>query len=77
MGYKSALSEGELHSLNRRSILDWIERNKDKIKAKPNKTILYSGKDYDLDLKDLEKTGEFRGTPMYERIEQFRSACAT
>lgn len=72
MGYKPPLDEGELHSQNRKSILEWIERNKGKIKAKSNKTILYSGRDYDLDMKELERTGEYKGTPMHVRIEQFK-----
>jgi len=75
MAYKPPLEEGELHSRNFRSIRDWIERNKGRIKAKPNQTALYSGNDYDFDFRagmteqDIRET---EGTPMYRRLQQMR-----
>nr|WP_316642487.1 hypothetical protein [uncultured Roseateles sp.] len=75
MAYKPPLDEGVLHSTNFRSIRDWIERNKARIKAKPNKSVLYSGRDYDLEMKKGMTAAdlvEFKGTPMYLRLEQTR-----
>ena len=73
MAQKPALSEGQLHSKNFRSIRDWIEANKGKIKAKPNKSVLYSGRDYDVNV-ELNKKDEveYKGTPMFKRLEQMR-----
>lgn len=75
MSYPPALDEGEAQRLNQKSIRGWIEENKGKIKAKPNQTILYSGRDYDLEVikgLSLEDRKEFMGTPMWKRIEQTR-----
>jgi hypothetical protein len=75
MKYKEPLEEGELHRMNIRSIRKWIEQNKGKIKAKPDKTALYSGRDYDLEvIKDLSDADreEFMGTPMWKVIEKIR-----
>jgi len=75
MAYKPALSEGELHKLNLRSIRKWIEDNKGRIKAKSNRTVLYSGRIYDLDvLPDLPKEDKelFKGTPVWMSIEKHR-----
>jgi hypothetical protein len=74
MAYKPPLEEGELHSTNIKSIRKWIEQNKGKIKAKPNETMLYSGRDYDLEvLEDIPKGDrkEFKGTPMYKVIDKY------
>jgi hypothetical protein len=75
MAQKPALDEGQVHSLNFRSIRDWIESNKGKIKAKPNKSVLYSGRDYDVNM-ELNKKDEveYKGTPMFKRLEQMRKA---
>lgn len=72
MAYKPPLEEGDLHSRNFRSIRDWIERNKARIKAKPNQTVLYSG--IDLDVSDLpaEDRAKLPGMPMFKRLEQTR-----
>jgi hypothetical protein len=75
MGYKPPLSEGELYSLNLKSIRKWIADNKGRIKAKPNQTVLYSGRIYDLDvLADLPKEDRdsFKGTPVWMSIEKHR-----
>lgn len=75
MAYKPALSEGELYKLNLCSIKQWIEANKGRIKAKPNQTVLYSGRIYDLDvLPDLPKADKelFKGTPVWMSIEKHR-----
>jgi hypothetical protein len=73
MAQKPALEEGQLHSKNFRSIRDWIEANKAKIKAKPTKSVLYSGRDYDVNLElNKEDEEEYRGTPMFKRLEQMR-----
>ena len=53
MAYKPALSEGELLSKNFKAIRTWVSENKSKLKAPPNKTILYSGRDYDLEFERL------------------------
>lgn len=73
MAQKPALDEGQLHSKNFRSIRNWIEANKGKIKAKPNKSVLYSGRDYDVNV-ELNKQDEveYKGTPMFKRLEQMR-----
>lgn len=75
MAYQRALDESEVQRLNLRSIRGWIEAAKGKIKAKPNQTILYSGRDYDLEViqgLSPEDRKEFMGTPMWKRIEQTR-----
>src|SRR5262245_25397822 len=75
MAYKPPLEEGDLHSMNIKSVRKWIEQNKGKIKAKPDKTVLYSGRDYDLEVeKKLSESDrqEFMGTPMYKVIERTR-----
>jgi hypothetical protein len=80
MAYKPALSEGELLSKNFKAIRTWVSENKSKLKAPPNKTILYSGRDYDLeDLKDElgkkvspEDRKTFMGTPMYKVVEKWQ-----
>lgn len=75
MPYEPPLSEGELHRTNLRAIKDWIERNRSKIKAKPNQTVLYSGRIYDLDvLPALPKADRdlFKGTPVWMSIEKHR-----
>jgi hypothetical protein len=75
MGYKPPFGEGELYSVNLRSIRKWIENNKSRIKAKPNQTVLYSGRIYDLDvLPDLPKEDRdsFKGTPVWMSIEKHR-----
>lgn len=75
MAYKPALDDGEVQQINLRAIRDWIKSNKGKIKAKPNKTILYAGRDYDLEVVDdlpLEDRKEFMGTPMWKRIKELR-----
>ena len=72
---RSALTEGELHSQNLRSVRKWIEDNKARIKARPNETVLYSGRIYDLDvLPDLPKEDreQFKGTPVWMSIEKHR-----
>lgn len=72
MGYKPPLGEGDLHSRNLRSIRDWIERNKARIKARPNQTVLYSG--LDLDVSDLpaQDRARVQGMPMFKRLELTR-----
>lgn len=75
MAHKPALSEGELYKLNLRSVRKWIEDNKGRIKARPNQTVLYSGRIYDLDvLPDLPKEDRelFKGTPVWLSIEKHR-----
>ena len=76
MKHTEPLGEGEVHKANIRSAKDWIEKNKSRIKAEPNKTLLYSGRDYDLEkLEDKvpKKDREtFMGTPMFKRIEALR-----
>lgn len=80
MAYKQALNEGELHSTNYKSLRSWFAGNKGKLKAPPNRTILYSGRDYDLEvLKDklgkvisLEERVTFMGTQMYKVAERFQ-----
>jgi len=75
MGYTAALSEGEVHSINLLSIRRWIESNKERIKAKPNQTVLYSGRIYDLDVLHLlskEDRDLFKGTPIWMSIEKHR-----
>lgn len=70
-----ALDEGELHSRNLRSIRGWIEAHKSKIKARPNRTVLYSGRHFDFD-PALDKADEkaYEGTPMWKRLEQMRKS---
>src|SRR5690349_8343283 len=75
MAYKPPLSEGDLFSLNLRSIRKWIKDNEGRIKARPNETVLYSGRMYDLDVVDQltrEDRDLFRGTPVYLTIEKHR-----
>ncbi|MBT9503654.1 MAG: hypothetical protein IV092_20595 [Burkholderiaceae bacterium] len=80
MAYKPALSEGDLHSKNFKAIRTWVSENKSKLKAPPNKTILYSGRDYDLeDMEDElgkrvspEDRKTFMGTPMYKVVEKWQ-----
>lgn len=70
-----ALDEGQVHSLNFRAIRDWIEAHKGKIKAKPNKTVLYSGRDFDVNVTlNKQDEVEYKGTPMFKRLEQMRKA---
>lgn len=70
-----ALDEGQVHSQNFRAIRDWIEANKGKIKAKPNKTVLYSGRDFDVNVTlNKQDEVEYKGTPMFKRLEQMRKA---
>jgi hypothetical protein len=80
MAYKPALSEGELLSKNFKAIRTWVSENRSKLKAPPDKTILYSGRDYDLeDLEDElgkkvspEDRKTFMGTPMYKVVEKWQ-----
>lgn len=75
MAYKPPLSEGDLYKENLRSVRKWIEDNKSRIKAKPNQTVLYSGRIYDLDVvPNLSKEDRelFRGTPIWMSIEKHR-----
>ena len=75
MSYQKALDEGEVNRLNLKSVRAWIESSKGKIKAKPNKSIFYAGRDYDLEvIKDLPLADrkEFMGTPMWKVIERTR-----
>jgi hypothetical protein len=77
MAYKPPLSEGELYKLNHRAVRQWIEDHKSRIKARPGKTVLYSGRIYDLDvLPDLSKEDRelFKGTPVWMSIEKHRKA---
>jgi hypothetical protein len=66
--YAEALSEAEVLKINAKSVKDWIEKNKANIKAKPNKTLLYSGRDFDLEQPVNKLKGEdrraFQGTQM-------------
>lgn len=73
MAYPKALDDGEVRRVNLKSIRTWIETNKALIKAKPNKSIVYSGRDYDLEvLKDVPLADRkvFMGTPMWKVLEQ-------
>lgn len=75
MAYKPPLSEGDLYKLNIRSIRKWIEDNKGRIKAKPNETVLYSGRTYELDNDpDLPKEERelYQGTPIWKLINKHR-----
>lgn len=75
MAYGSPLDEGEMFRLNIRSIRKWIDDNKGRIKAKPNETVLYSGRIYDLDVMDKMKKEDrdlFKGSPIYLTIEKHR-----
>ncbi len=72
MKHIDALGDGDLYSANIKSAKEWIERNKSRIKAEPNKTIFYSGRDYDLEeLRDNIPSSDrkaFMGTPIYKRL---------
>lgn len=72
MAYKPALGEGELHSLNYEAIRSWLAANKGKLKAPPNKTVLYSGRDYDLEALQKKVPAEeretFMGTQMWKKV---------
>ncbi len=76
MKYSGPLGEGEVHKANIKSAKEWIERNKSRIRAEPNETLMYSGRDFDLEkLEDQvpDKDREtFMGTQMYKRIETMR-----
>lgn len=80
MAYKKPLTEGEVNSINVKSVRSWIRANGSKVKARPNKTLLYSGRDYDLEvlkgadgkIVDVKDRETFRGTPMFKRIEKIR-----
>lgn len=79
MAHKPPLEEGELQSLNYRSIKTWIAANKGKLKAPPDKTVLYSGRDYDLEkLEEKLPSGadrdEFMGTPMYKVVAAWQKS---
>lgn len=73
MAKKKALTEGEVKSQNLKSVRAWIKKNDSRVKAKPNKTVLYSGRDYDIEnligknLPDVDRD-TFMGTPMYKRL---------
>ena len=75
MSYEKALEEGQVQSVNLKSIRNWIAANRSRIKAKPNRSIFYAGRDYDLEvIKDLPLADrkEFMGTPMWKVIERTR-----
>ena len=80
MAHPKALSEGELHSQNFKAIRSWLAANKGRIKAPPNKTVLYSGRDDDLeDLVDElgkkvspEQRATFMGTPMWKVVARWQ-----
>jgi hypothetical protein len=76
MGYSGSLTEGEVQKVNVKSANEWIEKNKSKIKAKPNETLLYSGRDFDLEKLEREVPDKdrktFMGTKLYKRIEKTR-----
>lgn len=78
MAYKPALGEGDLHSLNYRSIKTWIAANKGKLKAPPDKTVLYSGRDYDLEKLEKElpaaQRPEYIGTQMYRLVAAWQKS---
>ena len=78
MAYPKALEDGEVRSVNIKSIRQWIESNKALIKAKPGKTVGYGGRDYDLDLEELAELEKkatppdrmvYRGTPIYKILK--------
>ncbi len=80
MAYKKPLTEGEVQSINFKSVRSWIKTNASKVKAKHNKTLLYSGRDDVLEelkgldgkIIDVNDRETFMGTPMYKRIEKIR-----
>ena len=77
MKHTEPLGEGEVQSANVRSAKEWIERNKSRIKAEPNKTLLYSGRDSDLE--ELEEQipakdrKTFMGTALWKCIAKQRN----
>ena len=70
MAYDKASSAGEVQSLNTRSIKEWIEHNKALIKAAPDKSIFYSGRDLDDGIGEDMSAGDakvFRDYPIWKR----------
>jgi len=79
MAHKPALDEGELHSLNYRSIRTWIAASKGKLKAPADKTVLYSGRDYDLEKLEKEvppgaDREAYMGTRMYKLVAAWQKS---
>ena len=80
MAYKKPLTEGEVQSANFKSVRSWIKANASKVKAKHNKTVLYSGRDDVLEelkgldgkITDAKDRKTFMGTPMYKKISKMR-----
>lgn len=80
MAYKDPLTEGEVQSINLKSVRSWLKANASKVKAKHNKAMLYSGRDDVLEelkgldgkITDAKDRKTFMGTPMYKKIEKIR-----
>lgn len=80
MAYQRALTEGDLHSQNFKAIRTWLSANKSRIMAPPNKTVLYAGRDYDLEdvIDELgkkvssEQRDTFMGTPMWKLVARWQ-----